>query len=57
MTHIFQQIRAYSLTRVWVPAGSMPSKADFMIAQRFPYAAAIAGGCLVLALLGPPQGF
>ncbi len=57
LMHMGQQMKAFSLTRVWVPASSIPSKADFIIAQRFPYATAIAGGCLVLALLGSPQGF
>ncbi len=50
--HMRRQFRGYALTRVWVPAAS-----HSVLSQRFPYAAAIAGGCLLLVFAGLPPGF
>lgn len=56
LRHMCRQIWAFSQTRVWVPAGSVALKESKVMSQRFPYAAAITGGFLVMQFCGSPQG-
>lgn len=51
VTHMSRQAWAYAWTRVWVPGESTT-----VLAQRFPYATAIAAGVCLLAVVGTPVG-